>query len=75
MPTTGDFRDNEWEPSDAEEAALLEDVRRTVAWQRAMAAKGIKVLALHLTLEQDSEAVEKWWHEEGERQLTAVEGR
>lgn len=65
MSSTGDFRDPNWEPSDEQHAALMEDFRRTVLWQKAMAAKGIKVLAQHLTPQQEHEAVERWWHDEG----------
>ncbi len=68
MPASGDFRDPNWEPSDAEHAALMEDFRRTVLWQKAMAAKGIKALALGLTPQQEYDAVAKWWVEEGRSQ-------
>ncbi len=64
MPATGDFRDPKWEPTDAEEAVVLEDFRRTVLWEQAMAAKGIKALALRLSPQQEHDAVEKWWREE-----------
>lgn len=62
---TGDFRDPEWEPSEAEEAAMLEDFRRVVLWQKAMAAKGVKVLAWRLSPQEELEAATKWWAEEG----------
>ena len=65
MPATGDFRDPDWEPSEEEHAALMEDFRRTVLWQEDMAAKGIKVLARKLTPQQEHDAVETWWREEG----------
>jgi hypothetical protein len=65
MPVTGDFRDPNWEPSEAQEAALLEDFRRTVLWEQAMAAKGVKVLAQRLSPQQEHDAVEQWWREEG----------
>jgi hypothetical protein len=62
---TGDFRDPEWEPSEAEEAALLEDFRRTVLWRKAMAARGVKVTAMKLTPQQEHDAVTAWWLSEG----------
>jgi sugar phosphate isomerase/epimerase len=65
MPVTGDFRDPNWEPSEAEEAAVLEDFRRTVLWEQAMAAKGVKVLAQRLSPQQEHDLVEAWWREEG----------
>ena len=65
MPATGDFRDPNWEPSDTEHANLMEDFRRVVLWQKAMTARGIKVLTLRLTPQQEHEAVAKWWAEEG----------
>ena len=69
---TGDFRDADWEPTDEEHAALMEDFRRTVLWQKAMAAKGIKVLAQHMTPAEEHKAVQKWWEDEG-RTLSATE--
>lgn len=65
MPPTGNLRDPDWEPTEAEHQALMEDFRRTVLWQKAMAAKGVKVLALGMTPEQEGEAVRKWWRDEG----------
>ena len=53
------------EHSDREHAALMEDFRRTVLWRKAMAANGVKVLAMRLTPQQEHDAVAKWWAEEG----------
>ena len=65
MPLSGDFRDPNWEPSEAEHAALMEDFRRTVLWRKATAAKGVKVLAMRLSPDEEHDAVERWWREEG----------
>jgi hypothetical protein len=65
MKASGDFRDPEWEPTEAEHAVLMEEFRRTVLWQKAMAAKGVKVLTLRLTPAEEHAAVARWWDEEG----------
>lgn len=65
MSSTGDFRDPNWEPSDEQHAALMEDFRRTVLWRKAMAAKGIKVLAMRLSPQDEADQMRKWWTDEG----------
>jgi hypothetical protein len=65
MPTTDDFRDANWEPSDEQHAALMEDFRRMVLWRKAMAARGVKVLGLRMTPREETQAMRKWWGEEG----------
>lgn len=74
MASTGDFRDPNWEPSDDEHAALMEDFRRTVMWRQAMAIKGIKVLAMGLSPSQEHDAVERWWADEGRAAIEAETG-
>ena len=62
-----------WQPiraqPDHEHTALMEDFRRTVLWQQAMAAQGIKVLAMRLSPTEEHAAVECWWAEEGHAQF------
>jgi hypothetical protein len=65
MTAPGDFRDPDWEPDEAEHAALMEDFCRTVLWRQVMATRGIKVLSLRLSPADEHAAMEKWWAEEG----------
>ncbi|MGD9803439.1 MAG: hypothetical protein AB7E81_17740 [Hyphomicrobiaceae bacterium] len=71
MAAKGDFRDPNWEPSEVEEAELLEDIRRTVLWREAMARRGIRVLAKGLTPFEEAIEVQRWWEEEGHKLDTA----
>ena len=60
MPANGDFRDVEWEPSEAEHAALIDDFELLVSWRKAMANQGQKVLASHLSSADALEAARQW---------------
>jgi hypothetical protein len=64
------FRNPDFEPSDAEHAALMERFRRVVLWRQAMAARGIKVLAVAMTPAEETAAVLEWWAEEGHAQYS-----
>jgi hypothetical protein len=59
------FRNPDFEPSDAEHAALMEEFHRIVLWRQAMAARGIKVLAATMTPTEETAAMLTWWAEEG----------
>ncbi len=50
-----------------------QDFRRIVLWRKAMAAKGIKVLAMGMTPAEEGASMRKWWAEEGEA-LHELEG-
>lgn len=71
MAVEGDLRNPEWEPSEAQEAAVAEDFRRTVLWRQAMVARGVKPYSLGLTVDQQHEAVQAWWRDEGQEQAGA----
>lgn len=57
--------DPSFEPTDAQFAEITRDVARTVRWQKAMAARGVKVLELNLTPDEEFRRVEAWEREEG----------
>ena len=65
MMASGNFSDPEWEPTEEEHAALMEGMRRRVLYRKAMSARGIKVLAMNLSPEQEHALVTAWWREEG----------
>ena len=65
MASSGDFRDPDWEPSEAEHTALMEDFRRVVLWRKAMAARGIKVHSLRLSPVEEVAQMRRWWECEG----------
>ena len=55
-----DLTDPNWLPTDTEELQMLDSVARRVAWEKVMAARGIRVLTLGLTPEQEQAAVDSW---------------
>lgn len=54
----------DWEPTEAQERQLAASFERQVAWRRAMAARGIKVLELGLTPEQLGAEADRWWSDQ-----------
>lgn len=58
-----DFSDPDFDLSDEQQKELLRSVARSVAWEKAMFARGVKVLALGLTPEQQDEAIAAWERE------------
>lgn len=56
----------DWEPTEAQERQLAASFERQVAWRRAMAARGIKVLALGLSPNEMVAEANRWWNEEGQ---------
>ncbi len=73
MSSSQDFPNPDWEPSEDEHAAMMEDFRQVVLWRKTRAAKGINVLAMGKTPDEDSAAMRKWWAEEGQA-LHELEG-
>lgn len=66
MPTTGDLRDPDWEPSESEHDALMEDFRLVVLWRKAMVNQGIAVLAFTFaSMAEEVLAARRWWRDEG----------
>jgi len=65
----------DWEPTDRDEADVAESFRRQVAWQTAMAAKGVKVLSLGLSPSELVAEANRWWLKEGQHIPEAVKDR
>ena len=55
-----DLTDPDWLPTDAEELALLKSFAQRVAWEKAMAARGVRIHKLGLTPEQELAEIQAW---------------
>ena len=61
MPTPSILlTDPDWLPSEADEQSIALAFAQRVAWEKAMAARGIKVHALDLTPEEEAAEIEAW---------------
>ena len=60
MTNSPDLTDPEWLPTEEEEAEIVGAMAKSVAWEKAMAVRGVRVLALGLTPEQEEVAIEAW---------------
>lgn len=61
MPTLSNMlTDPDWSPSEADEQAIAATFAQRVAWEKAMAARGIKVHTLDLTPQEEAVEIEAW---------------
>lgn len=56
--------DPSFEPTDSQFADITRDAARTVRFRKAMAARGVKVLAMNLPPQEERRLMETWEHEE-----------
>lgn len=52
--------DPSFEPTDTQFAEITRDAARTVRFRKAMAARGVKILAMNLSAQEERRLMEAW---------------
>jgi hypothetical protein len=69
---TPELTDPDWLPTDTEELDILSSAERRVAWEKAMASRGVMILTLGLSPGEEQAQIDAWARNEMSLEPVAI---